>query len=188
VSPCRPGARSDVCFFVALISIIIATGGTLLPARVLALNYRKRIDDQWRCSPQTFGVPPHRELENVWSPDRLRMAASCIVITGTVEHVYKERDADYHIVVKPDLPYRTLLAKKNRGGFVVEVVPADQPGCFKGEKARPDKRRRSFGTCTGRAVYIPPVGMHVSVSGAYVLDIDHAWMEIHPAWSIQPLP
>lgn len=29
-------------------------------------------------------------------------------------------------------------------------------------------------------VPIPPVGAHVQVTGVYVLDSDHGWMEIHP--------
>src|SRR5207302_3722844 len=30
----------------------------------------------------------------------------------------------------------------------------------------------------------PPIGSHVSVTGPYVLDQLHGWMEIHPVWRI----
>jgi hypothetical protein len=32
--------------------------------------------------------------------------------------------------------------------------------------------------------YLSVVGQHITVTGAYVKDADHGWMEIHPAWFI----
>ncbi len=42
----------------------------------------------------------------------------------------------------------------------------------------------SPGKCTGAHVATPTVGAHVTVTGPYVLDRNHGWMEVHPAWSI----
>ena len=41
--------------------------------------------------------------------------------------------------------------------------------------------------CAGyhNPLVIPPVGAHVTVTGAYVLDLDHgSWAEIHPVTAI----
>jgi Protein of unknown function (DUF3761) len=39
--------------------------------------------------------------------------------------------------------------------------------------------------CAGykNSMSIPPVGTHVSVTGPWVLDLDHGWLEIHPVSS-----
>lgn len=127
-------------------------------------------------------------MANVWLPQRLKVLAPCMTVTGTVRAIRHEEDGDYHINVEPDPAYAGLLNDRNRtaqhGALVVEIVPADQAGCTPGRPPRPPDGRRTFGRCTGANLTPPPLGAHVSLTGAYVLDRPHGWNEIHPVWSI----
>lgn len=108
-------------------------------------------------------------LTGVWKPSRLQLLDSCRTMTGVVASVRNETDGDYHINVVPDAGYGDFLNRRNlsvqHGGLVVEVIPADQS-----------------------LVAPPRKGEHVRVTGAFVLDRDHGWLELHPAWSIVPAP
>jgi hypothetical protein len=85
---------------------------------------------------------------------------------------------------------RHLLNDKNVGALggllVVEIVPADEPGCTAGQPPKPAHGSYDYGVCTGANIAPPAIGAHVTVVGAYVRDEDHGWAEIHPAWSITP--
>jgi len=74
------------------------------------------------------------------------------------------------------------------GNLVVEIVPADKPGCSVGQPPRPAAGTYDYGRCTGAGVPTPRVGAHVSVTGPYVLDSFHGWTEIHPAWAVTSMP
>jgi hypothetical protein len=41
-----------------------------------------------------------------------------------------------------------------------------------------------YGICTGADLPAPSIGQSIVVTGPYVLDAAHGWMEIHPAWAI----
>jgi len=104
-------------------------------------------------------------LAGVWKPSRLQLMDACRSVSGTVASVRVEADGDYHVNIRPDAGYQESLNQRNvtvqHGGLVVEVIPADQ------------------------ALVAPPrTGEHVQVTGAFVLDRDHGWLEIHPAWII----
>jgi hypothetical protein len=120
----------------------------------------------------------------------------CKSVAGTVALVRHEQDGDLHIDLRPDPGEVSLLNDVNRreqhGALVLEVVPADQAGCVPGRPpVLPPTARRGrgydYGTCTGAAEQPPAPGAHVSVTGPYVLDRAHGWMEIHPVWSIRVL-
>jgi hypothetical protein len=104
-------------------------------------------------------------LAGVYHPIRLQVLDSCRTVTGTVISVKVEADGDYHVNVLPDSGQEDTVNQRNRtiqhGAVVVEVIPADQ-----------------------REVAPPLLRDHVQVTGAFVLDKDHGWIEIHPAWSI----
>jgi len=70
-----------------------------------------------------------------------------------------------------------------RGGLHIEIVPADQPGCHKGELLV-NPNVPGLGRCSGRFIPLPRTGQHVRAVGAYVLDTNHDWREIHPAWKV----
>jgi hypothetical protein len=131
-------------------------------------------------------------LANVHKPKRLQVVTACIVVRGTVALVFQDgEDGDYHVNVQVDHEFEDLLNKANRvqlGTLLAEVVPADQEGCTPGQPPRPPSGDKDFGLCTGANVNLPAVGDRVELTGPYVLDSDHGWMEIHPAWHIERLP
>jgi hypothetical protein len=120
-------------------------------------------------------------LENVRDPQRLRALRRCVTATGTVRFAQRENDDDIHISLALDRKDRHLLndgnRRKHQGTLVVEIVPADQPGCRTGERVR-------YGRCTGANVRTPRSGERIRVTGPWVLDRPHGWNEIHPAWRI----
>jgi hypothetical protein len=113
-----------------------------------------------------------------------------MTVAGTVASVRHEDDGDSHINVNLDPQYAGLINSRNvsgeDGALVVEIVPADEPGCTVGQPPRPERGAYNYGICTGANEILPAVGAHVAVTGPYVLDTAHGWMEIHPAWSIAP--
>lgn len=107
-------------------------------------------------------------LTGVYNPWRLRVVDSCITVTGHIARVARMADGDYHIDVALDEPFLHLVNGRNvakqHGWLVTEVVPVDQVG-----------------------IATPHVGDHVEVTGVYVLDKLHGWMEIHPVWGMRLL-
>ena len=104
-------------------------------------------------------------LAGVYHPYRLEVLSPLKTVSGVVYSIRHESDKDYHLNLKLDSQYANLINAKNisveHGCLVVEVIPMD----------------------AGK-VPVPSVGQHVTVTGAYVLDKDHGWNEIHPAWLI----
>jgi hypothetical protein len=111
-----------------------------------------------------------------------------MTVIGTVASIRDESDGDLHVNLTLPAEESGLLDQANYthedGQLVTEIVPADQPGCAPGQPPRPAEGTYSYGICTGADVATPPIGGQVTVTGPYVLDTDHGWMEIHPVWSI----
>ncbi len=133
-------------------------------------------------------------LANVYHPYRLHVEDPCLTVTGTVAYVRNEPDGDVHVDLSLPASEAHLLDAANvahqDGQLVTEIVPADQPGCTVGQPPPlpPTAYRSSsydYGTCTGADVATPPLGARVSITGPYVVDADHGWMEIHPVWAIR---
>ena len=133
-------------------------------------------------------------LANVYHPYRLEVRTSCITVTGTVAYTENEADGDVHINLSLPATETRLLNQANytyeRGELLVEIVPADEPGCTPGQPPplSPTAYTSSsyhYGICTGADIPTPPLGSEVSVTGPYVLDSDHGWTEIHPVWSVR---
>lgn len=132
-------------------------------------------------------------LANVYHPYRLKVEDPCMTVTGTVAYVRHEDDGDVHVDLSLPATETHLLDQANDrdedGELVTEIVPADQPGCTPGQPPPlPATAYRSpsydYGVCTGADLATPPLGSEVSVTGPYVLDADHGWMELHPVWAI----
>lgn len=127
-------------------------------------------------------------LANVYHPYRLQVVSDCSTVAGTVETVRHEADGDYHIDLALDPAYTGMLDAANttyqHGWLVVEIVPADEPGCTVGKPPKPASGTYNYGICTGADEIVPAVGTHVFVTGPYVVDLWHDWTEIHPAWAI----
>jgi len=131
---------------------------------------------------------PH---DGVHGPDRLRVLSPCVAFEGTVIQApgKKAPDGDVSFIVKADPGYRNMLNARNRreGGLHIEIVPRDQPGCKRGQPVHFGDIP-GLGTCSGRDVVSPRRGAHVRIIGPWVLDRNNNWYEIHPAWSIKPVP
>jgi hypothetical protein len=128
-------------------------------------------------------------LANVYHEDRLELRNPCLTVTGTVAYVAHEDDGDFHVDLRLPASEAHLLNGANvadqHGQLVTEIVPADEPGCTPGRPPRPEHGSYNYGVCTGADITAPPVGALVVVTGPYVLDADHGWMEIHPVWAIR---
>jgi hypothetical protein len=140
-----------------------------------------------RCRP---GDP----LANVYRPGRLQVIEPCKTVTGTVMTFTRdsgEGDGDLKFTLKPDPEFANVVNEINQrdqyGYLVVEIVPADQPGCSPGRPPRPREEDRDYGICTGANVTLPEPATHVAVTGPLVLDRPHGWMEIHPAWVVEAI-
>jgi len=130
-------------------------------------------------------------LSNVYHPYRLTVISACKTVTGVVTIIRREDDGDVHFDLKLDAPYSSLINGRNDSGqhgyLVAEIVPADGPGCTVGKPPRTSIGTYDYGICTGTSVTTPRLGAHVSITGPYVLDRQHGWMEIHPVWRVNPL-
>jgi hypothetical protein len=102
-----------------------------------------------------------------------------MTVTGTVAAVRNEPDGDYHILLRLDPPFAGLINSRNVSGEHGDLVL--EPVC-----ELPVTQQDAITTCAEVAPTIarPAVGSHVSATGAYVLDVDHGWMELHPLWDI----
>jgi len=106
-------------------------------------------------------------MANVWSPSRLHVVSSCTTVRGVVRSTKHEGDGDIHIEVR-----------LSSGGHIRgEIVPADQPGCTKGQRVR-------YGICTGAHLATPKAGSVISMTGPKVKDTRDGGTEIHPVWQI----
>jgi hypothetical protein len=144
--------------------------------------------------PPPEAIPPagtpcrSNPLANVYHPYRLRVIEACATVSGSVTVVRHEDDGDIHFDLALDAQYANLLVPGNvsrqHGWLVIEIVPADGPGCTAGQPPRAPSGTYDYGICTGASVATPAVGAHVAVTGPYVMDLAHGWTEIHPAWSV----
>jgi hypothetical protein len=109
--------------------------------------------------------PSDKTLAGVYHPERLVVMDPCRRASGHVVASRREEDGDLHLNVVPDPSYKDLLGPGNfsqiGGSLVVELMPRDR-GFL------PD----------------PAVGDQISVLGAWVIDKDHGWNELHPVWSV----
>jgi hypothetical protein len=114
------------------------------------------------------------ELWNhVYERDRLRVIAECTAVEGRVVYVRHAEDGDLHIALDPD--QKSVLNLINvihaHRTLVVESICEHLP-----ENAAAQAACSNF----HRAVTVPAAGDHVRVTGAYVIDTDNGWAEIHP--------
>jgi hypothetical protein len=111
----------------------------------------------------------------IYHPYRLHVVAACKTVTGTVDSVRSEPDGDVHLLLKLPSSRSGLLNNGNfsdtHGDLVAEIICVGTVTQVDAESA-----------CAGHVnqVAVPSVGERITISGTYVLDADHGWMEIHP--------
>lgn len=117
--------------------------------------------------------------------DRLQVINPCMTVTGTVMKARREKDGDWHVLLDLDPEFSSMLNQANseqqQGYLVLEPMcsnPVTQPDAL-GEGVCEDFSQTIFDT----DLY----GKRVAATGAYVVDKEHGWTEIHPVTSIAPI-
>jgi hypothetical protein len=117
--------------------------------------------------------------QHVYHAYRLHVISACKTVIGSVDDVRQEPDGDTHILLKPDPQYAGLANAGNidqeHGDLVLEPVCA-------GDVSQADAVTACHGF-TSRVTSVS-AGDRIRVTGSYVLDADHGWMEIHPVSEI----
>ena len=121
---------------------------------------------------------------HVYHPDRLRLLNACVTVSGTIESVTPEPDGDDHVRLRLD-PGQACAGEPCVNAGNVSGQHGDlllEPVC---EHAV--TQADAVAACTGwrDPLASPPVGRHVTVSGPWVLDMDHGWNEIHPLEAVR---
>jgi hypothetical protein len=137
--------------------------------------------------PQPSPSPDTRcqSFAHVYNPQRLQVLAPCVHVRGVVEVVRSEADGDYHVLIKPD----SGQPDPNGGDWVNACNATCDNGAEHGDLVtepvcehtviQPD----AIAACQGyvNPAVVPSVGQHVEVSGPWVKDLTHGWLEVHPA-------
>ena len=110
--------------------------------------------------------------QHVYHPDRLHVVRTCMTVRGRVDAVRQEPDGDLHILLatRPALVNSANVTYEH-GDLVLEEI-------CQGPVTQAD----AIDACQGvpHNLTVPSAGDRVRVTGSYVLDADHGWMEIHP--------
>jgi hypothetical protein len=113
---------------------------------------------------------------HIYHPDRLRLIQRCKTVHGTVKELAWEPDGDLHIrlATRPAL-VNAANDQYEHGDLVLEEI-------CQGSVTQAD----AVAACQGvpHDLTVPSVGDMVAVTGSYVLDQVHGWMEIHPVTSL----
>lgn len=154
-------------------------------AAIYLLTTRKVGFDSSFIASVPLGVKATGCDESLWqsNAEAERVSERCVYITGTVVETHPEDDGEMHIDIKVDDAFKSLLNQHNlqEGKGVIGVEPI----CV----VKPKKKEKAFiKACEGfiNTVYLPKVGEHIGVLGAYTQD-KHLWMEIHPVTKIDKL-
>jgi hypothetical protein len=113
---------------------------------------------------------------HVYHPDRLHLVRRCMTVRGTVTELSWEPDGDLHIRLATRAGLVNSVNDQYQGGdLVLEEI-------CQGNVSQADAEA----ACQGvpHDLTIPSVGDTITITGSYVLDADHGWMEIHPVTSL----
>jgi hypothetical protein len=140
--------------------------------------------------PQPYQQSPSYQLQpgqcdqtlwnHVYNPARLQVVDQCKTVSGTIVSIIPEPDGDYHIRLRVDPQFASMINSANINGQSSALVL--EPIC-QNPVTQPD----AIAACANfhQSINIPVVGTHVTVTGSYVLDLQHGgWAEIHPVSSI----
>ena len=101
-----------------------------------------------------------------------------MTVTGTIQVIRSEKDGDLHLLLKLDSGQDSYINSMNVSAELGDLVL--EPVCV-----RTPTQVDAIPACSGyqNPLVIPAVGTHVAVTGAWVLDLDHGWQEIHPVFA-----
>jgi hypothetical protein len=152
------------------------------PAAQKASHHHHHHHGQHAPSAAQLGADPRCDAtlwRHIYHPSRLHVIDACRTVTGTVTAVRQEADGDLHILLRPVRAERHLLDAANNSQENGDLVL--EPICV-GAVEQAD----AVDACSGFSHPVATVspGERIIVTGSYVLDADHGWMEIHPITSI----
>ena len=117
--------------------------------------------------------------------DRLRVINPCMTVTGTVMTARREKDGDWHILLDLDPEFNSMLNKVNseqQHGYLVLEPMCSNP------VTQTDTLEEGVCEDFSQTIFdFDLLGKRVGVTGAYVIDMQHGWTEIHPVTSIVPI-
>ena len=118
--------------------------------------------------------------------DRLQVINPCLTVSGIIVNARREEDGDWHVQIDLEPEYRSLLnqanLQKQHGYLVLEPICSSRVS---------QSDTIAEGACDGFSQTIftrDLIGTRVAATGAYVIDRQHGWMELHPVTSIVPIP
>jgi hypothetical protein len=130
--------------------------------------------------------------QHIYHPARLHVLAASAVATGVTVDATKgkhkngcrsEADGDLHCWIALDPGQEGLLNQKNYeledGNLVFEPICQHKVTQVDAVAACKDFHQNFT---------LPPVGSHVRIKGAHILDTQHGWEEFHPVWSLEVIP
>ena len=130
---------------------------------------------------------------HVYHPNRLKIINSCITVTGILRDATRgrqkdgcrhEADGDGHCFLEVDPQFASLLLPGNKEAEMGYLV--FEPVCrYK------VTQKDALSACVHyhQPLVVPPVGSHISLTGALITDLDHQPLhnEIHPVTRIEVL-
>ena len=130
---------------------------------------------------------------HVYHPNRLKIIQACITVTGYLRDATKgrqkdgcrhEADGDGHCFLELDPQFASLLLPGNKEAEMGYLV--FEPVC-KYKVTQKD----ALSACVHyhQPLVVPPVGSHISLTGALITDLDHQPLhnEIHPVTRLEVL-
>jgi hypothetical protein len=118
---------------------------------------------------------------HVYNLSKLQIIYTCKNISGVIESINSQINGNFYIRLKVDQEFSNLIPSANINGQFGDLIV--EPVC---EKAI--MQANTMPTCQDfnqNVTTIPPVGTHVKVTGAYVLDNEQGGLaKIHPVTSI----
>ena len=146
---------------------------------VMEIMFPQRHEDLLIGFPKTWDACPGSD-SHIYHSYRLQLITPNKVVSGIVQHLIKEKDGDIHIRLLLDSGYSNVLNQINitaqHGCLVLEIICACNV-----------TQQDAITACEGytNTIPIPEAGQHITVTGDYVLDKEHGWMEIHPVTSLK---
>ena len=130
---------------------------------------------------------------HVYHPQRLKIIQACITVTGILRDATRgrqkdgcrhEADGDGHCFLEVDPQFASLLLPGNKEAEMGYLV--FEPVCrYK------VTQKDALSACVHyhQSLVVPPVGSHISLTGALITDLDHQPLhnEIHPVTRIEVL-
>jgi len=117
--------------------------------------------------------------------DRLQVINPCLTVSGTVVNARRETDGDWHVQLDLDPEFSSLVNSVNlerqEGYLVMEPICSNHI-------SQADTLEEGVCENFGQTIFATDlIGHRVAATGAYVIDRQHGWAELHPVTSIVPI-